>query len=78
MNNNQMLMMPCCVVVFELLSAYISTGFILMLTKAKSLQEPFSNFSIKIVSIMYNNCLRCGSEAICLDLLVLAVCADQK
>lgn len=80
--NNQMLMMLLffvmpCVVLFELLSAYVSTGFILMLTTAKSLQEPFSNFVIKIVSNTYNFSLLCRSEAICSHLLLLAVCADQ-
>lgn len=55
--------MPCFVI-FELLSAYINIGFILMLTRAKSLQEPFSNFIIKVVSIAYNFRLLCGSETL--------------
>lgn len=70
--------MPSCVVVFELLNAYIITGFVLMLTRAKSLQAPFSSLIIKIFSIVYNLSSLCRSGAVCLHLLLLAAYGDQK
>lgn len=68
---------PCCVALLEL-SAYIITGFIWVLTKAKSLQACFRCLIIKIVSIIYNFSFCCKSEAVYLHLLLLAVYTDQK
>lgn len=67
---------PCCVVLFKLLSAYISIGFILMLLGPNH----FRNLSaISLLNVQnYNFCLCCRSETIYLDLLVLSVSADQK
>lgn len=83
MSNNQVLMRllffikPCCVALLEL-SAYIITGFISVLTKAKSLQAPFRCSIIKIVRIIYNSSFHCKSEAVYLHLLLLAVYTDHK
>lgn len=67
---------PCCVVLFELLSAYISIGFILMLLGPNH----FRNFSaISLLNVQnYKFCLFWRRETIYLVLSVLSVSADQK